>query len=94
MEIRDGVELDEAQEQARHFSNYVVEHRIFMSEELKTLFTEFAGELAAGIALFASGRLHRDGETAAEGRRKIFELEKRIPDVEKAVKTRLHSEDA
>ena len=62
--------------------------------EARRLFTEFAGELAAGIALFASGRLHRDGETAAEGRRKIFELEKRIPDVEKALKTRLHSEDA
>lgn len=93
-EIRDGLELDEAREQARQFSNYVVQHRIFMSEELKTLFTEFAGELTLGIALFASGRHHRDGKTEEEGRRKILELEKRIPDVEKVVKARLQSEEA
>lgn len=93
-EIKDGVELDEAQEQARHFSNYVIQHRIFMSEELKTLFTDFAHDLTVGLALFASGHFQGDGKTVEEGRRKILELEKRIPDVEMAVKTRLRSEDA
>jgi hypothetical protein len=64
-----------------------------MSEELKTLFTDFAGELTVGTALFASGRLDKDG-TLQEGRRRILELDKRIPDIEKAVKARLHSENA
>ena len=89
-----GIELDQAKEKQRLFNNYVIEHRIFMTEGLRTKFTAISGLLFEGLVAYDYGKYGNDYKLAEEGRVKITETQNQIAAIEKAVQDRLHFDEA
>jgi len=89
-----GIELDQAKEKQRLFNNYVIEHRIFLTEDLRNKFTAISGLLFEGLTEYDHGKYGGDYKLAEQGRVKITETQNQISAIEKAVQERLHFDEA
>ena len=94
IEARESLELDKANRACQAFNNFLVEHRIFMNEELRRGFGSFSSELVAGLHIYADARRTKNHSLFSEGTRKILDLQKQVDEIEKAVQNRLRYEDA
>jgi len=90
------VAADKAQESLRLFSNYIIQNRIFMTEELRNKFTEISGELNSALMEFSLGKRFGDPKMAIGATIKVShkELQAKIDHIEAAVQKRLRFEEA
>ena len=84
----------EAAEDHRIFSNYLIEHRIFMSAPLHTAFLRFANQLQTGLTEYSMGKDTKSEVMIEDGKKKIVDLYEEMPGLEKMVQERLRFEEA
>jgi hypothetical protein len=89
-----GIEFDEAQEKRRVFNNYLIENRIFMTDDLRTKFGDVSKTLVEALTSYDVGKQAEDHTMQREGIRSITNLQPAIDEVEKAVQERLKFGDA
>ncbi len=85
--------LLDAEERQRILTNYLIEHRIFMDDELRTAFDSVNKSLIHAVTLYATGKGF-DAKMVTEASQELHGLESKIADVEKAVQKRLRYYDA
>jgi hypothetical protein len=87
--------IDDANEKHRVFLNYLIEHRIFMTADLRTKFSDVQKALFSALTSYAIGKNHRNRELVNKGQQEMLDkMQARIDEVEKAIQERLHYEDA
>lgn len=89
-----GTYLDDANEKQRVFRNYLIEHRIFMTEELRNQFGTAIDSLTTALTQYDVGKDAKNWEMERSGQREVSRLKAMIDDVEQAVQRRLHYEEA
>jgi hypothetical protein len=94
MEAMAGFELDDAREKQRTFHNYLIEHRIFMTDDLRSKFSAVDDELSRALSEHEAGRRGQNWELEHSAIERVTHLKERIDDVEEAVQKRLHYEEA
>jgi hypothetical protein len=88
------VNLDEANEKQRLFQNYLIENRIFMTDDLRKQFGDANDALSTALHSYEVGRKHIQSGLTISGQREVSRLKDIIDKVELAVQKRLHYEDA
>jgi hypothetical protein len=89
------IELHEAEEKRIIFHNYLLENRIFMTDELRNTFGAANECLSLALSYYSSGMMVQDdGFTINAARGKLADLKDKIDEVEQAVQKRLHYEEA
>jgi hypothetical protein len=88
-----GVYLDDANEKQRIFHNYLIEHRIFMTDELRKKFGAADQSLLTALTSYSAGK-GKDWELVHSGQEEVIRLKKMVDEVEQAVQERLHYEEA
>jgi hypothetical protein len=88
-----GIYLDDANEKHRVFQNYLIEHRIFMNDELRDKFGAVQLSLVKALTSYGSGK-RSDTELVHSAYEEMNGIKAMVDDVEKAVQTRLRYEEA
>lgn len=88
--------IDEATEKERVFRNYLIEHRIFMTDELRGKFTAALDTLSSALMRYSLGKGAGDSKLvfAAQEEMLAFNIKALVEGVEKAVQVRLHYDEA
>jgi len=89
-----GINFDDAQEKGRVFHNYLIEHRIFMTEDLRKKFGAIDDALSTALIEYGVGSDANDWQMKRDGMEKVMGLKDMIDEVEQAVQKRLHYEEA
>jgi hypothetical protein len=91
-----GIDMDDANEKLRLFKNYLIEHSIFMTDELREKFNAAHKTLVEATVSYDVGKSAQDWEMRAAGWKKMLDqsLTATINDVERAVQNRLHYNEA
>jgi hypothetical protein len=86
--------LDEANNKHQKFLNYLIEHQIFMTEELREKFFGAQKALFSALTSYSIGK-GADHELVRQGQEELLKnTQTRIDEVEKAVQKRLRYEEA
>ena len=85
-----GIDFDDAREKHRLFHNYLIEHRIFMTDELREKFGAVDDSLSTALTSYDA----KDWELKQSGMKKVMGMKDMIDEVEQAVQQRLHYEEA
>jgi hypothetical protein len=95
-EARAGIYLDDAKEKLRQFKNYLIGYSIFMTDELRTKFSEAYSVLASATSKYEVGRRAKSWKMKAEAETKMLQgdLDEMVRGVERAVQARLHHDKA
>jgi hypothetical protein len=88
-----GVYLDEASEKQRIFHNYLIQHSIFMTEELREKFGAVDRALSTALTSYSVGTDAGDWELIRSGQ-EVNHLKNMVDEVEQAVQQRLHYDEA
>jgi hypothetical protein len=95
MEALKGHYIDEANEKHRIFLNYLIEHRIFMTDDLRTKFYAAQKSLFSALTSYSIGKNANNWELVHKGQDDMLtKMQGRIDEVEQAIQARLHYEDA
>jgi signal transduction histidine kinase len=87
--------IDEANEKHRLFLNYLIEHRIFMTHDLRTKLYAAQTALFAALTSYSIGKDAKDWELMRQGQDQMLnKMQSCIDEVEQAIQARLHYEDA
>ena len=87
--------IDEASDKHRRFLNYLIEHRIFMTDDLRVKLYEAEKALFSALTSYSIGSRHDNFELVQHGQKEMLEnMQNRIDAVEQAIQERLHYEDA
>ena len=87
--------IDEASDRHRLFQNYLIEHRIFMTDDLRTKFEDARKSLSSALSSYSIGRDHNNWELVRKGQDEMLNnMQNRIDAVEQAIQARLHYEEA
>ena len=89
-----GIYMDDANERQRIFRNYLIENRIFMTDELRTKFGTAIDSLTTALTQYGVGKDAKNWEMERSGQQEVSRLRAMIDDVEQAVQRRLHYEEA
>ena len=89
-----GIYLDDANEKQTVFRNYLIEHRIFMTEELRNKFGTAIDSLTTALTQYGVGKDAKNWKMERSGQQEVSRLKAMIDDVEQAVQRRLHYEEA
>lgn len=89
-----GIHFDDAQEKQRLFHNYLIEHRIFMTDDLRKKFGAVDDSLSTALTSYGVGADAKNWELKLTGMKKVMGLKDMIDEVEQAVQQRLHYEEA
>ena len=84
-----GIELDDAQEQQRQFSNYLIEHRIFMSEDLVAKFEEVSKAISSGLIEYRIGKGANNATMEMAGIQKVMDSGNALPTILTLIQERL-----
>lgn len=89
-------DIDEATEKERVFRNYLIEHRIFMTDELRSKFTAAQDTLSSALIRYSIGKSAGDFKLvlAAQEEMLASDIKALVDGVEKAVQMRLHYDEA
>jgi hypothetical protein len=88
-----GIYLDDANEKQRGFQNYLIEHRIFMTDELREKFGAAQLALVKALASYSAGK-GSNSELVHSAYQEMNGLNTMVSEVEKAVQVRLRYEEA
>jgi hypothetical protein len=87
--------IDEAHDKHRLFLNYLIEHRIFMTDDLRTKLYGVQKALFSALTSYTIGERANDRELIRKGQDEMLnKMQTRIDEVEQAIHARLHYEDA
>jgi hypothetical protein len=87
--------IDVANEEHRVFLNYLIEHRIFMTEDLRAKFYAAQTALFSALTSYSVGTSAGNSELVLKGQEEMLNnMQGRVDDVERAIQARLHYEDA
>jgi hypothetical protein len=86
--------LDDATEKQRAFHNYLIEHRIFMTDELRKKFGAVDEALSTALISYSIGKDAKDWKLENAGIEKVTNLKHMVDEVEQAIQERLHYEEA
>jgi len=87
--------IDEANDKHRLFLNYLIEHRIFMTDDLRTKFYEAQKALFSALTSYSIGTDHNNWELVRHGQEEMLnKMQDRIDAAEQAIQARLHYQDA
>jgi len=86
--------VDDANHKPRLFRNYLIEHRIFMTDVLRKKFGAACDSLATALSDYSAGRDAGKSELERSGQEEVNRLRTMIDEVEQAVQRRLHFEEA
>jgi len=89
-----GVYLDHAVEQHRIFNNYLIEHRIFMTDDLRKTFGAVYESLSTALGNYKAGKDGENSELVRSAQKEVGHLKDMVDDVERAIQKRLHCEEA
>lgn len=89
-----GLRVDDANEKQRVFRNYLIEHRIFMTKDLRKKFSTACDALARALNKYAVGHRVKDWKLQSEGQNEVSGLKNMIDAVEQAIQQRLRYEEA
>ncbi len=89
-----GIDLDDWSEKLRVFSNYLIENRIFMTEELRSKFNAVNDALFAALNNYQVGKRVNDAKMWHSAETAVAQLQPKIAEVEKAVQERLRYKEA
>jgi hypothetical protein len=89
-----GIDFDEAEEKRRIFQNYLIENRIFMTDELRKKFGSVAECFSAALTSYSVGKDANNWEMQHSGVKQVAQLKEMIDEVEQAVQERLRYEEA
>jgi len=90
-----GIYLDDAKEKQRMLHNYLIEHRIFMTDELRKKFGAVDDSLSKALTSYVVGKDSKAWELVRSGQKEVLgNLKIMIDDVEQAIQERLHYEEA
>lgn len=88
-----GMYLDAAKEKQRKFHNYLIEHRIFMNDELRKKFGAVDQSLSLALDSYDVGK-NSDAELVRSAQEEVNNLKGMVDEVEQAIQTRLRYEEA
>jgi hypothetical protein len=88
-----GTYLDDANEKQRVFQNYLIEHRIFMTDDLRDKFGAVQQSLVKALTGYSAGK-RSDTELVHSAYEEMNGIKAMVDDVEKAVQARLRYEEA
>jgi hypothetical protein len=94
VEAMAGIYLDDASEKQRTFHNYLIEHRIFMTDELRKKFSAAEECLSKALSHYSVGRYAKNFELERSGQQEVDRLNEMVNAVEQAIQERLHYEEA
>ena len=94
MEALMGRYIDEAQDKHRLLLNYLIEHRIFMTDDLRTKLYDAQESLFGALNTYSIGKTANDWKMMREGQDVMLKMQTRIDQVEQTIQARLHYEDA
>jgi hypothetical protein len=86
--------IDDAQEKSRLFHNYLIEHRIFMTDELRSKFAAVDQSLSTALSKYRIGRRNNNWALENSGQEEVNRLKDMVEDLEQAIQRRLHYEEA
>jgi hypothetical protein len=87
--------IDVANEKHQAFLNYLIEHQIFMTDNLRTKFHDAQQALLSALTSYNIGERAKVWELVNKGQEEMLtKMHVRIAAVEKAIQERLHYEDA
>ena len=87
--------IDEANEKHRVFLNYLIENRIFMTDDLRAKFYDAQTALFSALTNYSVGTDANNWELVRKGQEDMLnKMQRRIDEVEEAIQARLHYEDA
>jgi len=89
-----GIYLDDAKEECRLFQNYLIEHRIFMTSELRKKFGAVNEVISTALSTYETGTGANNGELAHSAWKQVPLLQSMVDEVEQAIQERLHYEEA
>jgi hypothetical protein len=89
-----GIDFDDAEEKRRIFQNYLIENRIFMTDELRKKFGAVADCFSTALTSYDVGKKANDRGMEHSGRKTVAHLKEMIDEVEQAVQERLRYEEA
>jgi hypothetical protein len=93
-EAMEVIEIHDWKETNRLFNNYLIENRIFMTDELRSKFNAVSDALSKALIDFENRNITRDGSLWHSAETAVAELRSKIDEVEKAVQKRLRYEEA
>ena len=94
-EAMEGIEIDDWKEKNTLFHNYLVENRIFMTDQLRSKFNAVSDALSKALIDFENQNITKDGSLYHSAETAVGEeLRSKIDEVEKAVQKRLRYEEA
>jgi hypothetical protein len=88
------IELEDALTAQGAFHNYLVENRIFMTDELREKFGAVDNDLADALIEHRNGKRFANASLFDSSLEKVTALPEKIKQVDEAVQKRLHYEDA
>jgi hypothetical protein len=89
------IELSDANEKSSIFNNYLIENRIFMTDELRTKCGAINECISKALSYYDSAMTDQnDAYTINTAREQLANLKPKIDDVEQAIQKRLHYEEA
>jgi hypothetical protein len=94
IEAMAGVYLDDANEKQRIFHNYLIEHRIFMTDALREKFGAADQALSKALISYSLGKRAKNWEMTQSGQEEMGLLKDLVDKVEQAVQERLQYEEA
>jgi hypothetical protein len=87
--------IDEANDKHRLFLNYLIEHWIFMTDDLRTKLYDAEKALFSALTSYSIGSDHNNRELVQKGQEEMLnKMQNRIDAVEHAIQARLHYEAA
>ena len=89
-----GCDMDEAKEKRRVFQNFLIEHRIFMNDELREKFRAVSESLSRALIKFEEGEDAKNWEMKDSAVDELGLLQEKVDAVEQAIQKRLRFEEA
>jgi hypothetical protein len=94
-ELKASNDLDMANEKLREFTNYLLQNRIFITDDLRTKFGAVQGAFISALTRYETGKLAGDPQMQVSAQLNMCKenLQSLIDEVEQAIKKRLHYEE-
>jgi hypothetical protein len=93
-EVIAAIDFDSAKEKQRLFHNYLIQQRIFMTDDLRKKFGVIDDDINMALAEHDIGKAAKDYNLQKSAAEKVSHLNEKIDVVDEAVQKRLHYEDA
>jgi hypothetical protein len=94
LKAMEGIEEDRSREKYRTLNNFLIEHRIFMTDELREQFAAVAADISNGLIEYSTGKDHDMVDMRRGGFTKIDALKSKVSAIEQLIQKRLRYEEA